>query len=102
MHKLMGLLPVLALVLLADPAWASGGISEFTGPMEKVVNTLTGPAGKFISAIAVCLCGVYYVMNREDISGAFKVLATVVAGITLIAYGGGIVNSVFSFSGAVI
>ena len=41
-------------------------------------------------------------MNRDDVSGAFKMLLGVVAGITLIAFAGGIVTSTFSFSGAVI
>ena len=29
-----------------DIAAASGGITEFSSPLERVVNTITGPAGK--------------------------------------------------------
>lgn len=85
-----------------DPALASGGITEFSGPLEKVVNTITGPAGKYISITAVGICGIIYLMNRDDVSGAFKMLLGVVAGISLIAFAGSIVNSTVSFSGAVI
>lgn len=53
---------VFALLLLAavspEIAAASGGITEFSSPLEKVVNTVTGPAGKWISIVAMALCGV--------------------------------------------
>ena len=83
-------------------ALASGGITEFSSPLEKVVNTITGPAGKYISIVAMAICGVIFIMNKEDISGAFKHLLGVVFGISFVAFAGSIVNSVFSFSGAVL
>ena len=93
-----------ALCLLAFPefAAASGGITEFSSPLEQVVNTITGPAGKWISIVAMALCGVIFIMNKDDISGGFKLLLSVVFGISFIAFAASIVNSVFSFSGAVI
>lgn len=93
-----------AFCLLALPgiAAASGGITEFSSPLEKVVNTITGPAGKWISIVAMALCGVIFIMNKDDISGGFKLLLSVVFGISFIAFAASIVNSVFSFSGAVI
>lgn len=83
-------------------ASASGGITEFSSPLERVVNTLTGPAGKWISIVAMALCGVIFIMNKDDISGGFKLLLSVVFGISFIAFAASIVNSVFSFSGAII
>ena len=80
-----------------DIAAASGGITEFSSPLERVVNTITGPAGKWISIV-----GVIFIMNKDDISGGFKLLLSVVFGISFIAFAASIVNSVFSFSGAVI
>ena len=85
-----------------DLAAASGGITEFSSPLEQVVNTITGPAGKWISIVAMALCGVIFIMNKDDISGGFKLLLSVVFGISFIAFAASIVNSVFSFSGAVI
>lgn len=85
-----------------DIATASGGITEFSSPLERVVNTITGPAGKWISIVAMALCGVIFIMNKDDISGGFKLLLSVVFGISFIAFAASIVNSVFSFSGAVI
>jgi type IV secretion system protein VirB2 len=92
----------LAVAVFPDAAFASGGISEFSSPLEKVVNTITGPAGKWISIVAMALCGVVYVFNREDLSGAFKILLNAVFGISFIAFAASIVNSVFSFSGALV
>ena len=95
-------LATLCLLAFPDLALASGGITEFSSPLEKVVNTITGPAGKWIAITAMALCGVIFIMNKDDISGGFKLLLSVVFGISFIAFAASIVNSVFSFSGAVI
>lgn len=101
--KALAAFAFLALCLcLPDIALASGGITEFSSPLERVVNTITGPAGKWISIVAMALCGVIFIMNKDDISGGFKLLLSVVFGISFIAFAASIVNSVFSFSGAVI
>jgi type IV secretion system protein VirB2 len=100
--KLFVLGRLACLFAFPDLAAASGGITEFSSPLEQVVNTITGPAGKWISIVAMALCGVIFIMNKDDISGGFKLLLSVVFGISFIAFAASIVNSVFSFSGAVI
>lgn len=62
------LLALAALCLLACPdlAAASGGITEFSSPLEKVVNTITGPAGKWISIVAMAICGIIFIMNKNE------------------------------------
>lgn len=57
---------------------------------------------KFISIAAFGITFIIYLFNREDISGSFKLILQVVMGISGLAFAGSIVNSVFSFSGAVI
>ncbi|MDL2209991.1 TrbC/VirB2 family protein [Desulfovibrio sp. OttesenSCG-928-O18] len=49
-----------------DIAAASGGITEFSSPLESVVNTITGPAGKWISIVAMALCGVIFIINKNE------------------------------------
>lgn len=93
---------VSAIVAICPDAFASGGITEFSDPLEKVVETITGSAGKWISIVAMAICGLIYIFNKEDISGGFKLLLSVVFGISFIAFATNIVNSVFSFSGAVL
>ncbi len=95
-------LAAVCLLAFPDLAAASGGITEFSSPLEQVVNTITGPAGKWISIVAMALCGVIFIMNKDDISGGFKLLLSVVFGISFITFAASIVNSVFSFSWAVI
>ncbi len=83
-------------------SFASEGISEFSGPLEKVAGTITGTAGKWISIVAMAITGITYIVNKEDLSGGFKLLLGVVFGISFIAFASGIVNAVFSFTGAII
>ncbi len=89
-------------MIFTPEAFASGGITEFSSPLEKVVNTITGDAGKWISITAMGICGMIFIMNKDDISGGFKLLLGVVFGISFIAFASNIVTSVFTFSGAVI
>ena len=96
------LIPDLCFIFCPDLVFASGGISEFSGPLEKVVGTITGHAGKWISIVAMALCGVVFIINKDDISGGFKLLLSVVFDISFIAFASSIVNSVFSFSSAVL
>ena len=102
MRKLSVLLAFACLLLLPELALASGGITEFSGPLEKVVNTVTGPAGKFISITAFAITGLIFLFNREDISGGFKLLLSVVFGISFIAFAGNVVDMLFPFSGALV
>lgn len=85
-----------------DLALASGGITEFSGPLENVVNTLTGPAGKMIGIIGMGLCGIYMIVNKDDIAGGFKHVVNTVFAISFFAFAASIVNTGFSFSGAVV
>ena len=97
------LVAALAIVLfIPEAAFANNGITEFSGPLEKVMSTLTGDAGKWISIIAMALCGVVFIIQKDDISGGFKMLLSVVFAISFIAFAAAIVDSVFTFSGALV
>jgi type IV secretion system protein VirB2 len=94
---------IAALTLLsASPAYASGGIAEFTGPLESVVSTITGPAGKAISIIGVAICGLILIFARSELSEGVKSLTGVVFFICFIAFATNIVNTLFGFSGALV
>lgn len=94
-------LTVLLLVVWPDPALA-GGIGDFASPVEKVMETVTGPVGKAVAIVGMALCGYYFITNKEDISGGVKALLGIVFGICFIAFAAPIVNSIFSFGGALI
>jgi type IV secretion system protein VirB2 len=89
-------------LFLSDQAFATNGIGEFTGPIDAVMNTITGPVGKSVAIIGMALCGYYFITNKEDISGGAKALLGIVFGICFIAFASPIVNSLFDFTGALI
>ena len=97
-------LALIALCLIAVPDAAfAGGISEFASPLESVVNTLQGPAGRSICVIMIIVCGIGYWMQRgEELSGIFKAFMGLVVIITLVSFGDTIIGKLFSFKGALI
>jgi type IV secretion system protein VirB2 len=96
------MLGLLAIVALPDLALATGGVDEFSEPMEKVVNTILGKWGLMISIGGMACVGIVYIFNRQDMSEGFKMFLQVTFGICFIAFAAQIVNALFSFSGAVI
>jgi type IV secretion system protein VirB2 len=105
-HNLMllAIVAVTAIMALApDAAFASGGISDFSGPFEKVIGTITGPWGRIVSIAGMAICGVVFIFNRQDMGEGFKMMLQVVFGICFICFAATIVDALFStFSGAVI
>lgn len=88
--------------LLPEVALASGGITELVTPLQKVVDTITGPAGKLIAVMAMCITGLIYTFNKQELSDGFKMLLNVVFGIGFISFSTAIVNQIFGFSGALV
>jgi type IV secretion system protein VirB2 len=95
-------LGLLALRLILPAQALAGGIGEFSGPIDKVMETITGPIGKSVAVIGLALCGYQFIHNKEDLAGGAKAMLGVVFGICFIALAAPVVNSLFSFSGAVI
>ncbi len=94
-------LAFIALFLVPEAVFA-GGITEFSTPFEKVINTITGKVGMYISVAGMAVCGIVYIFSRQDMGEGFKFFLQVMMGICFIAFASSIVNSIFSFSGAVI
>lgn len=94
----------LALLLIAAPehAQASSAIADFATPLQKVLDTITGPIGRIIAIAGVLICGVMLTMRNEEISEGMKGFLKTVFGICFIALAANIVDGIFSFSGAVV
>ena len=88
------------LLLLPEAAHASG-ITDFSGPLEKVAGTVTGPVGRWVSIIGMGLVGLLLIFQRSEMTEGVKMLCGVVFAICFIAFAANIVNAMFSFSGAV-
>ena len=96
----------LSLVVIAlfgvDTCLASGGIDEFATSADKVMKTITGPFGRYVSIIMMAVCGIVLWWQKDDLSGGIKLLLQVVFAISFIAFASGIVDKLFTFTGAVI
>ncbi|NDV28953.1 TrbC/VirB2 family protein [Desulfovibrio sp. JC010] len=101
-HKYLPLLAILLLAALPDAAFASNSINELSTPMEMVVGTITGPVGRWICIGGMGISGIAFIMKREELEGGFKTLLKTVFGMSFVALAASIVDSIFSFSGAVI
>lgn len=103
--RMRNFIPFIALgVLLVLPelGFASRGIYELATPLERVVGTITGPVGRWIAIFAMASCGIYFILNRDDMTGGMKLLLGVAFGTAFIAFASSIVDSLFSFSGALL
>jgi type IV secretion system protein TrbC len=85
-------------VLVAPDAAFASGIDEFSDPIEQVMETITGPVGKWISIIMMAVCGIVYWVRKEDIEGGFKLMLGAVFAISFIAFASDIVSGLFEFS----
>lgn len=103
-HVMLSILCLLALGAVCCPSLvlASDGIDSFTTPMEKVVNTILGKWGMYVSVAGMACVGISYIFARQDMSEGFKMFLQIVFGICFIAFASQIVNAIFSFTGAVI
>lgn len=92
----------LGLILLPEAAHATTTLNELASPLEKFVGAITGKVGRWVSIIGMALIGIYYILNREDMSGPIKYALGVVFAIAFLAFAKSIVDALFSFSGAVL
>lgn len=97
--KRNGVIAFFVLGVLLQPHFAlASGLSEFDGPLETLMGTITGPVGRYTSIIAMALIGVTFIFKREEISGVFKTALGVVFAICFIVFASSMVDSMFSFN----
>lgn len=101
-NNLLLLLAIASLLLIPETVLASNSIDELSTPFERVVGTITGPVGRWVSIAAMGLSGFAYVMKKEELEGGFKILLRVVFGVSLICFAASIIDGMFSFTGAVL
>lgn len=101
-HLWLLLLSLGVLALCPDVASASAGLTEFSTPLQRVAETVTGPVGKWIGIVGMALVGLLLIFQRSEMTEGVKMLCGVVFAISFIAFASSIVNSLFSFTGALL
>lgn len=90
------------LLALPFPALANPGLSEFGGPLDTFLNTITGNVGKSIAILAVACVGIYFGMNKGEVTETTKQGFGVAFAICFICFAPILVNKMYSFSGAML
>lgn len=79
---------------------ASSADMPFEGPLERIVDSLTGPVAKSMAILAVAGCGIS--MSFGEMGGAMKRLVNIVFGISIVFAAVSWAPNFFGFSGSVL
>ncbi len=82
-------------------AYASNGLNEFASPLEKIVNTFTGPTGMLLSTLAFCGVAVALFFSQRTLDGIIKDVVNVSLVICMLAFASSFIGSLFTFSAAI-
>ena len=99
---LLFLLFLLTLVLCPGNAFAGGGVTEFAGPLEKVIGILQGPLGLAIAIVCLVIVFIGLAIKGSEVGETLKILVEWVIPISGVCSAGSFVTYLFQFTGAVI
>ena len=87
-----------ALVLvLAQPAWASGSNMPWETPLQSILDSITGPVAKIAGVIAITITGLMWAFG--DTSGVMRRGIQIVFGLSVAFTASSFFLSFFSFGG---
>lgn len=87
----------LAALALAAPAYASGSGMPWEGPLEQVVDSITGPVARAAAVIAIVIAGVTIIFSEGG--GGVRKLAFVGLGIAVMFAAVSFFLDFFGFAG---
>lgn len=99
---LLFLLLIAALAVCPGNAFAGGGVTEFAGPLEKLVKIFQGPLGLAFSIACLIITMISFGIKQGDFGETLKGLVNWVLPISGICFAGSIVTYLFQFTGAII
>lgn len=91
-------LTVLSLILLSN-AYATATGLPWEGPLEKILDSLTGPVAKILGVIAIVLAG-FGIAFGEASSGMRRIFQ-IVLGLSIAFTASSMIVSLFGFTGGV-
>lgn len=88
---------VIAAIAAATPAFAAGSGMPWEGPLEKIVDSITGPVARGAAVIAIVLAGVTIIFSEGG--GGVRKLAFVGLGIAIMFAAVSFFLDFFGFAG---
>lgn len=99
---LLFLLLIMALIIFPNSAFASGGVSEFTRPLELLADMIGGPWIKIIGVLSFMISGAGYVLMKKTAEEQATGILLTVMGLSVVLAASSFVANFFGFSGALI
>ncbi|MGD9979522.1 MAG: TrbC/VirB2 family protein [Hyphomonadaceae bacterium] len=90
----------LALMALAAPAYAAGSGMPWEGPLEQIVDSITGPVARAAAVIAIVIAGVTIIFSEGG--GGVRKLAFVGLGIAIMFAAVSFFLDFFGFAGGAV
>lgn len=92
----------LCVVVLSPLAHASNTGMPWESPLEKIVNSITGPVAFGVSVLGIVAAGIGLIFNNNDMSGFVKLLAGLALVISLIVFATNLLSTVFGVSSTLV
>lgn len=90
----------LAMLALAAPAYAAGSGMPWEGPLEQIVDSITGPVARAAAVIAIVIAGVTIIFSEGG--GGVRKLAFVGLGIAIMFAAVSFFLDFFGFAGGAV
>jgi type IV secretion system protein TrbC len=87
----------ITVIALAGPAYASGSGMPWEGPLEQIVDSITGPVARAAAVIAIVIAGVTIIFSEGG--GGVRKLAFVGLGIAIMFAAVSFFLDFFGFAG---
>lgn len=87
-------------VLAAGPAHASGSGMPWEGPLQQIVDSITGPVAQGVGVLAIVLCGLGFAFSESG--GGLKKLAFVGLSLSITFAAASFFLDFFGFAGGAV
>jgi type IV secretion system protein VirB2 len=98
--KISSVVVMLTIIALTGPAYAAGSGMPWEGPLEQIVDSITGPVARAAAVIAIVIAGVTIIFSEGG--GGVRKLAFVGLGIAVMFAAVSFFLDFFGFAGGAV